>query len=325
MVKEKITIIGLGSLGISLANILHKNGHEVMMYTHLEAQIEKIKTTRKDPDYFPNYIFPEEFKYTTNLNEAMNYGTYIILAVPSSVVRMVAQKINLCEFEPKIFISGIKGIEPDTFMYINEIVKENIDDQKIKELVVLTGPSHAEEMVESYFTGLVCGATQVEYAQEVKKLFENDFIRCEISNDVQGLEFAGSAKNAYAIGTGILNGIGQKDNAKAWFITKAFSEMNLLGTKLNINHSTMLGISGLGDLIVTCTSLNSRNFQLGYQIGKGENLTKALSKMTMTAEGVRAIESLKKIADREKIELEIIQKLYNIIFNNHNPKILIEK
>jgi glycerol-3-phosphate dehydrogenase (NAD(P)+) len=319
----KITVIGLGSLGISLANILSKNGHEILFYTHLQQQIDKIKVTRKDEDYFPNYIFPENYSYTTNLQEALNNSEYVVLAVPSNVIRMVAGQINKCDITPKIFISGIKGIEPNTFDYVNDIIEEEIEKNKIQGIVVLTGPSHAEEMVEDYFTSLVCGSRKIKQAQAVKKLFDNDFIICETSLDVFGLEFAGSAKNAYAIGTGILAGIGQKDNAKAWFIAKAFEEMYLLGDTIGINTKTIRGIAGLGDLIVTSTSSNSRNFQLGYRLGQGEKLDDILNNMTMVAEGVRAIQSLKQLSESESIKLPLVERLYSILYENNDPKTII--
>lgn len=319
----KITVIGLGSLGISLANILNKNGHEITFYTHLEEQIDKIKKTGKDQDYFPDYVFPKNYTYTTNLQKALDNSEYIVLAVPSNVIRMVANQINSCQIEPKIFISGIKGIEPNTFDYVNDIIEEEIDKNKIQGIVVLTGPSHAEEMVDDYFTSLVCGSRQIKHAKNVKQLFQNNFIRCETSLDVFGLEFAGSAKNAYAIGTGILAGIGQKDNAKAWFIAKAFEEMYLLGDTIGINTKTIRGIAGLGDLIVTSTSNNSRNFQLGFRLGKGEKLEEILDNMTMVAEGVRAIQSLKQLSESESIKLPLIEKLYAILYERKDPETLI--
>ena len=260
-------------------------------------------------------------KATTSLKDAIQANDYILLVVPTAVVRGVLKQINEVINSKKVFINASKGIEPDTFKRVSEIVCEEINENYLEGFVVLTGPSHAEEVVEQKLTVVAAASYNTKLAQDVQVMFSNkEYFRVYTCDDLVGAELGGSLKNIYAIAAGIIDGVGYGINAKSAIIPRALVEMKRLAKVLGANEETLNGLTGVGDLVVTCTSNLSRNYQAGYMIGTGDNLDEALSKMTMVVEGARTCVSAYQAARKFEIYTPIIDAVYDVIYNHQKPK-----
>lgn len=321
-----ITVIGAGSWGSGLSLLLSDNKHNVKVYDLDKELINEINTKHTNERYLPGAKLPHNIVGYTDLKEALKDSEVVLIVVPTKVIRQALKEVNKALDHRVIFVNASKGIEPITYKRVSEIVKEEIDDEKIKGFVALTGPSHAEEVIKRQLTVVSAASDNLELAIQVQLIFNNDeYFRVYTLNDLIGAELGGSLKNIIALAAGILAGLGYGDNAKAALITRGLAEMRRLAVKVGAKEETLFGLTGLGDLIVTATSLHSRNYQAGLKIGSGKNLQETLASMTMVVEGVRSCEAAYQLAKSLNIELPITFAVYDVIFKQKEPKDVIKK
>ncbi|MFA5543016.1 MAG: NAD(P)H-dependent glycerol-3-phosphate dehydrogenase [Bacilli bacterium] len=317
----KIAVIGAGSWGTALARLVSDNGHLVNIFDINQETIDEINNFHTNKSKLPNGILNENVRGTTNLNEAVNWSDIILLAVPTKVIRSVLEEIASVIKTKKLFVNASKGIEPKTYKRVSEIVYEVIDHKYIDGFVALTGPSHAEEVILQMLTSVTAASEDISKSLIVQKIFSNKtYFRVYALNDLIGAELGGSLKNIIAIASGMLAGLGYGDNARAALVTRGLVEMQKLSIALGAKDKTLFGLTGLGDLVVTCFSEHSRNFQAGKKIASGKNLQKALSEMTMVVEGVRSCEAAYFESKDLGIETPIIDAVYDVLFNQTSPK-----
>lgn len=323
---EKVTIIGAGSWGSALARILGDNNHQVLLYDRDEATIEEINKYHTNIAKLPVGKLPDSVKATTDIKEAVTFGDVLVLSVPTKVIRGVITEINEVVDKPKLIVNASKGIEPDTYKRVSEIVYEVIDNDKILGFVALTGPSHGEEVINQMLTVIAAASASQEMAERVQKMFSNyTYFRVYTVNDLIGAELGGSIKNVFAMAAGMLYGLGYGDNARAALITRGLSEMRRLAVALGAKEETIYGLTGLGDLVVTTTSFHSRNFQAGVKIAQGKNLKQTLASMSMVVEGARTALSAYQAARKHNIYTPIIDAVYNIIYHQQPVKEAIDE
>src|SRR5690554_1312544 len=321
-----ITVIGAGSWGSGLSLLLSDNKHQVRVYDLDMDLINEINNKHTNERYLPGAKLPTNIIGYTNLQEALNNTEVILTVVPTKVIRKALKSINKALDHQVIFVNASKGIEPHTFKRVSEIVFEEIDKDKIRGFVALTGPSHAEEVIKRQLTVVSASSDNIELAKRIQVIFNNDeYFRVYTLNDLIGAELGGSLKNIIALAAGILAGLGYGDNAKAALITRGLAEMRRLAVKVGAKEETLFGLTGLGDLIVTATSLHSRNYQAGLKIGSGKNLQETLASMTMVVEGVRSCEAAYQLANELDIEMPITFAVYDVIFNEKEPKEVIKE
>lgn len=323
--EKKITIIGAGSFGSAIAQIFSDKKKEVLLYTIEEAQAEEINVNKTNKYYFEDLVFSNYVRATTSLSEALSFSNYIIIALPSSAVREISSKINKTIETPKIFINVSKGLEPGTNKMISEIMEEEIASSKIEGIVILSGPSHAEEIIKRDLTALVAVSLNNELAKKVQLLFSNKYIRVYTSTDYIGVQIGATVKNIIAIASGIISGMGFGDNTRALLITRGLAEMVRYGRFKGARMETFFGLAGIGDLIVTATSYHSRNFQIGHKIGEGMDPKDALKDSKTIVEGVRAIEAVYFDAKDNSIEMPITKALYKIFFEDQKIEKIMEE
>lgn len=324
---ERVTIIGGGSWGSALSKIVADNKHQVVIYDN-DIELVREINDKHTSKYLPNGKLPKMVTATSNLKEALRFADIVLTVVPTKVMRSVLEKVGKEIESKKLFVNASKGIEPGTFKRVSEIVYEVIPEKYVEGFVALTGPSHAEEVILQVITAIVAASNNLEDAKRVQRLFTNtSYFRVYSSDDLVGAELGGSLKNIFALAAGVLDGLGKYygDNTKAAMITRGLLEMNQLAIAYGAKESTLFGLAGVGDLIVTTTSKHSRNWQAGYKIGSGKNLKETLASMTMVVEGARTVKSAYFAAREKNIETPIIDAIYNIIYNNHDPHKEIKK
>lgn len=306
-----ISIIGGGAWGTTLAQTLADNNNDVLIRDINLDFVKKINRYHVHPSF--DVSIPSSIKATVSLEEALAFGDYLILCVPTKVMRQVLGEINNLLKTPKVFINVSKGIEPETTFLVSDIIKETISREKLLSYVVLSGPSHAEELIKRKFTTLVSASENEEYAKKIQELFSNDYLRVYTSKDVRGVEAGGAIKNAIAVVSGIVEGLGLGENARAALICRGMKEIVKVVTALGGSIETAYGLSGLGDLIVTASSYNSRNFKAGLKIGQGQSVDEAISTSTQTVEGIRTIVAAHQIGVKYQMELPIIDTSFLLV------------
>ncbi|MFD2045873.1 NAD(P)H-dependent glycerol-3-phosphate dehydrogenase [Ornithinibacillus salinisoli] len=321
---SKVAVLGAGSWGTALSIVLADNGHDVRLWTHSKDQAEKINSTHKNDKYL-EIMIPEKIKAYSDLEAALNGVTDVVLVVPTKAIREVCHNLNRIVKNPVRIIHASKGIEPGTLKRVSQLIDEEMDNYNYEDIVVLSGPSHAEEVAKRQPTTVTVASINEEYAKLAQELFFNESFRVYTSNDVIGIELGGALKNIIALGAGISDGLGYGDNAKAALITRGLAEITRLGTYLGANPLSFLGLPGVGDLIVTCTSVHSRNWRAGNLLGKGKNLDEVLDQMGMVVEGVRTAEAAYQFAAEEDVEMPITTGIYQILYNNQKPKDVVEQ
>lgn len=315
----KIAIVGGGAWGTTLAQALSDNGHDVLVRDINKDFVNKINKTHTHP--FFDTTLPANIKATLDLKEVVNYSDVIVLSVPTKIMRSVLKEINLELNEPKLFINVSKGIEPETSACVSQIVKEEVTANNFRGYVNLSGPSHAEELILRKLTSLLAASDNLDDAIFVQNLFSNDrYLRVYTSNDVIGTETAGAIKNAIAIVSGVAYGIGLGENARAFLISRGVREIVMIVDALGGKKETAYGLAGIGDLIVTASSMNSRNFQCGLKIGQGMTVAEALGSMVQTVEGIKTIEAAYQIGVKYNLELPIINAAYEVVKGNSTAK-----
>ena len=318
---KKIAVLGAGSWGTALAMVLADNGHSVTLWGNKSELINEINEFHTNKRYLPEIELPHSLKATVELNEAVEDAKYILLVVPTKAIREVCQKLNPILKNKVTIIHASKGIEPDSSKRISEMISEEIDGKKLGSVVVLSGPSHAEEVALRHPTTVTSASANMEEARAVQELFSNGYFRVYTNEDVIGVEIGGALKNIIALAAGITDGLGYGDNAKAALMTRGLAEIIRLGKEMGANPQTFAGLTGMGDLIVTCTSVHSRNWRAGNLLGKGQSLDEVLENMGMVVEGVRTTKAAYQLAKHAKVEMPIVNELYAVLFEGKNPKL----
>lgn len=321
--SSKIGILGAGGWGTALGLSLHHNGHEVTLWEFEPKTALQLEMKRENVMFLPGISIPEEIIITSDLKSAVVNKEFIVIALPSHVVRKVACQLGSLVSENVIFISGSKGIENMTWKRMSEVLLESVSNVTINQIVVLSGPSHAEELARKNPTVVVAASDHAKASQKVQQIFMSPFFRIYTSDDVIGVELGGALKNVIAIAAGIVDGLGLGDNLKAALINRGLVEMTRLGTVMGADPLTFAGLSGMGDLIVTCTSRHSRNRYVGEQIGKGESLRNVLDKMVMVAEGVRTTQSALDLSLHHKIDMPITSEVFHVLFEEKDPRVAV--
>lgn len=315
---ENISFIGCGSWGGALSKVLSdKNIHSTMWHRN-PSVLKKMEHSRIHY-LVPELIFSEHISFTNNLENLIENASIIILAVPSQSIRSVLNPHKHLINNNQIIVNLSKGIETHSLLTISGVLKELLGNN-FNNIVALSGPSHAEEVILGHPTTLVSASEDQESAGIIQKIFSNNTLRTYKSNDILGVELGGAMKNVIAIAAGICDGIGYGDNSKAALLTRGMGEISKLGKAMGAESSTFQGLSGFGDLIVTCLSKHSRNRSVGQAIGEGKSLRKVLDDMSMVAEGVLSAKSIHRLRKKYKVEMPIHEAIYNVLFKDVNPK-----
>ncbi|WP_285858499.1 NAD(P)H-dependent glycerol-3-phosphate dehydrogenase [Neobacillus niacini] len=320
MSKKTVAVVGAGSWGTALAMVLADNGHEVRLWSHNEAQVNEINQLHTNEKYLPGIVLPELIVSHASLAEALDKNESIVLAVPTKAIREVLGKIRTVISWPVTITHVSKGIEPDSLLRITEIIRQEMPASLLKAVVVLSGPSHAEEVSLRHPTTVTVASEDMSEAEKIQDLFINQNFRVYTNSDVVGVEIGGALKNIIALAAGITDGLGYGDNAKAALITRGLAEIARLGVKMGANPLTFSGLTGIGDLIVTCTSVHSRNWRAGNLLGKGKTLDEVLDNMGMVVEGVRTTKAAYQLAKKYNVSMPITYVLYDVLFNGKDPK-----
>lgn len=306
-----IGIIGAGSWGTALALILHKNGHHVTVWSVIESEIEMLRAEHEHKDKLPGVKLPENMEFTTDLKTAVEDKDVLVLAVPSPYTRSTSRNMAPFVREGQLIINVAKGIEENTLMTLSQIIEEEIPQA---EVAVLSGPSHAEEVGRGIPTTIVVGAKKKATAEYLQNIFMNEVFRVYISPDVLGIELGAALKNVVALAAGIADGLGYGDNTKAALITRGITEIGRLGVAMGGKLETFYGLTGIGDLIVTCASMHSRNRRAGILIGQGYTMEQAMDEVKMVVEGVYSAKAAIGLAKKYSVQLPIIEEVNAILF-----------
>lgn len=314
---ENIGILGAGTWGIALAKMLSEAGKSVTVWSALREEILYIREHGVHPK-LPGVVLPKEITYTDDLETACKDKSIIMFAVPSVYVRSTARQAKAFIPENQIIVDVAKGIEPDTLMTLSEVIADELNNSTVR-LVALSGPTHAEEVSKGLPTTIVSACEDIITAEYVQQFFSSKFMRVYTNTDIRGTEICGALKNIIALATGISVGLGYGDNAKAALITRGLAELSRLGTRLGCHPLTFSGLTGMGDLIVTCTSMHSRNNKAGMLIGGGLTPEEAKNQVGMVVEGINAIPAAIQLADKYDVEIPIISAVNDVINNCVKP------
>ena len=321
---KKVVIIGAGSWGTALGLVLARKGYDITLWEFNKERAEEIQKNRENKRYLPGIKFPDNLNVTYEKEGLLEGIKYVVFSVPSQVLRGVIREFSNNLTEDMLLVNTAKGIEVSTGMRLSEVMKDEIKGKFHKNIVVLSGPTHAEEVAVGIPTTIVA-AGEREKAAEIQELFNSKVFRVYLSEDVVGVELGAAVKNCLAIGAGIADGMGFGDNTKAALITRGIAEMIRYGKACGAKEITFSGLSGIGDLIVTCASKHSRNRHVGECLGKGQDIQTILSEMTMVAEGVPTVKAVYEQIQKLNISMPILEATYNIIYKNANAGNMVEE
>jgi len=315
---NKISFLGCGSWGGALGLVLANKAMHVTMW-HRSPKVVKSLTETRVHYLVSSLTFPDSVSFTSSLEGAISGADTVIIAVPSQSIRELLQSSKDLFNSAQTIVNVSKGIEIDTLMTVSEVIIDVLGDSFTK-VVTLSGPSHAEEVIQGQPTTLVAASSNFDAAKYIQILFSNPVLRTYANPDIKGVELGGSMKNVIAIAAGICDGIGYGDNTKAALLTRGMTEISRLGVKMGASPATFNGLSGIGDLIVTCLSQHSRNRKVGQAIGEGKTLDQVLSEMKMVAEGVKSAKSVHQLRQKYEVNMPICEAIYQILFEGKNPK-----
>jgi glycerol-3-phosphate dehydrogenase (NAD(P)+) len=315
----KISVLGAGGWGTTLSILLHSNENDVILWEFNPEYAKTLTDYRENFYYLPKIKIPKEIQITNDLVKAVTDRELIVIATPTQYIRDSFKELEDFDFKDTIILNVSKGIEIGTLKLVNEIIADVLKKVNADKISCLSGPSHAEEVSRKIPTVVVCANPDIEIAKMIQATFSNDYFRVYTSTDVAGVELGGALKNVIAIAAGITDGAGFGDNTKAALMTRGINEIMRLGLKLGAQKETFFGLSGIGDLIVTCSSKHSRNRFVGEEIGKGKKLKEVLADMKMVAEGVSTAKSIHQLSEKLKIEMPICEQVYQILFNDKDP------
>ena len=314
---EKISVIGAGSWGTALATVLERNGHDVTIWSIMEDEIASLKEKHEHVTKLPGVAISEKIHLTTNLEEAVKGKDLLVCAVPSMFTRSTAHAMAPFVSDGQCIVNVGKGIEDETLMTLTDIIEEEIPNAII---AALSGPSHAEEVGKQLPTTVVAGARKQKTAEYIQTVFMNDVFRVYTTPDLLGMELGASLKNVIALAAGMADGLGYGDNTKAALITRGIAEIGRLGLQMGAEIETIQGLTGIGDLIVTCASKHSRNRKAGMLIGQGMTMQEAMDEVQMIVEGVYSAKAAIKLAKKYKVEMPIVEQVNQVLFEGKLAK-----
>ena len=309
--QVRVGVIGAGSWGIALAKLLDGNGHQVTVWSIIKEEIEMLKKEHEHKDKLPGVKLSENMVFTNDLEEAMKDKDILVLAVPSPFTRSTAHSMAPYLKDGQIIVNVAKGIEEHTMLTLSQIIEEELPTAQV---AVLSGPSHAEEVGRGIPTTIVVGAKKKEIAEYLQNIFMNNVFRVYISPDVLGIELGAALKNVVALSAGIADGLGYGDNTKAALITRGITEIARLGTAMGGRFETFCGLTGIGDLIVTCASMHSRNRRAGILIGQGKTMQEAMDEVKMVVEGVYSAKAAMELSKKYGVDVPIIEQVNLVLF-----------
>ena len=323
MMAEKIAVMGAGSWGSVLANLLVENGYDVTDWSRDVEQAQQLNDNHVNPSYMPHLNDHEKLRATGDMEAALQGADVVLMAIPTGGLREVARKVNTLLDKLKLrplFVHATKGLEQKSYKRPSEMLSEEISPEHRSGIVALTGPSHAEDVAIHDMTAVTAAAQDMKDAERVQKIFSNSYFRVYTNDDLLGAELGGALKNIIAIGAGALQGLGYGDDARAALITRGLAEIRRLGVAFGANPLTFSGLSGVGDLVVTATSKNSRNWRAGYQLGKGEDLKDVIANMGMVIEGVYTTKAAYELSKKRHVKMPITNALYAVLYQGASTK-----
>lgn len=309
--KVKIGVLGAGTWGIALARLLANAGHDVVVWSAIENEIDTLSATRIHPN-LPEVVLPEQLAYTKDIAVACKGKDIILFAVPSVYVRSTARLASSYITDGQVIVDVAKGIEKETLFTMTEVIADEIKNNKVG-LVALSGPTHAEEVIKDLPTTIISASESIETAEMVQRVFNTERMRVYTNTDIHGVELCGALKNIIALASGIAIGLGCGDNAKAALITRGIAEIGRLGTAMGCNGQTFSGLAGIGDIIVTATSVHSRNNRCGMLIGQGVPVDKATKQVGMVVEGLNALPAAISLAQKHGVEMPIVETVDAVV------------
>ncbi|MBO7152066.1 MAG: NAD(P)-dependent glycerol-3-phosphate dehydrogenase [Clostridia bacterium] len=309
--KTKIGVLGAGTWGIALARLLSNAGHDVTVWSAVEREIDILSTTRKHPNLL-DVELPESMAYTKDIKDACEGKDMLVFAVPSVFVRGTARKAMPYISDGQIIVDVAKGIEEETLFTMTEIIADEIKNPTVK-LVALSGPTHAEEVIKDLPTTIISASADIHTAEVVQKVFNTERMRVYTNDDIHGVELCGALKNVLALASGIATGLGCGDNARAALITRGIAELSRLGRAMGCREQTFSGLAGVGDIIVTATSMHSRNNRCGMLIGKGVPVEEAIKQVGMVVEGLNALPAAVALAKKYNVDMPIVETVDAVV------------
>lgn len=315
--KYDICFLGAGSFGTSLSVMLASHGKKIILWDRNEELVNSINLKRKNSRYLKEVNIPKLVDASCDLEYVIKEAAYIVISVPSRIVRDMCRKISEFKLNDRVIINIAKGIEEVTGKRLSEVIQEELPHNKV---VVLSGPSHAEEVAKNIPTTVVAASDDMEAAKSVQDMFMTDRFRVYTNSDVIGVEIGGAVKNIIALAAGICDGIGYGDNSKAALMTRGINEITRIGIKLGGKKETFSGLTGIGDLIVTCTSMHSRNRRAGILIGQGKSKEEAVNEVGMVVEGIWACKAFYELKSKLKVQMPITDALYKVLFENKDAR-----
>lgn len=317
---SKITVLGAGTWGMGIALLLNNNGHKVTVWSAVTDELDMLKNTKKHKN-LPEVAIPDSIEYEYDLEKAVKDVDVIVMAVASVFTRTTSKRLAPFIKDGQIIVNVAKGIEEDTLMTLSDQISEEIPNANV---CVLSGPSHAEEVSRMIPTTCVVGAKTRETAEYLQNIFMSPVFRVYTSPDILGIELGGALKNVIALAAGAADGLGYGDNTKAALITRGMAEMSRLAIAMGAKAETLYGLSGIGDLIVTCASMHSRNRRAGILIGKGYTMEEAMKEVNMVVEGVYSAKAAKILAEKYHIEMPIVEVVNEVLFGGKTAKKAVE-
>lgn len=315
---SKIGVLGAGTWGMALARMLCNSGHDVCVWSALPEEVETLSATRRHPN-LPGMEIPEEILFTGEIASVCRGKDILLFAVPSVFVRSTARQAAPFVSDNQIIVDVAKGIEADTLLTMTQIISQEIGNPSVK-LVALSGPTHAEEVARDLPTTIVSACEDEAVAELVQNVFWNTCMRVYTNNDVLGVELCGAIKNVIALASGVAAGLGYGDNTKAALITRGMAEISRLGMAMGCKEQTFGGLAGIGDLIVTATSVHSRNNRCGMLIGQGVPVSEAIKQVGMVVEGINALPAAMALAKKYQVEMPIVEAAYGVVYEGVSPK-----
>lgn len=312
----KISVIGSGSWGTAIAVLLAKKGYNISLWSWKKDESERLSNDRENKEFLPGIAFPDNISCTYDMAECVKGSHLVVCASPSVATRNVAKQLSPHIPEGQLIVNISKGLEEQTLLRLSEVYKEEIPQAKI---AVMSGPSHAEEVSIGLPTTNVVAAENLEIAKEIQDIFMNDVFRVYTSDDIAGVELGGALKNVIALCAGISDGMGFGDNTKAALMTRGLAEITRLGVAMGAQRETFAGLSGVGDLIVTCTSMHSRNRRAGILLGKGKSLKETLDEVHMVVEGVNTASAAFALGKKYNVSMPITEAAHAVLYDGKSP------
>lgn len=320
MSRLKVSVLVAGSWGTALASVLANNGHEVIVWSRNKEQVDEINRFHTNEKYLPGTSLPPTLRASTEIEETIRGTAMIVVAAPSSAVGDVVKRSLPYLEQHMVIVHAAKGFEMDSGKRMSEVIEAILPESWHDKIAVLSGPSHAEEVVQQCPTTVVVASKNKQSAELVQSLFMSPYFRVYTNPDVIGVEIGGALKNIIAICSGLSDGLGFGDNAKAALVTRGLAEMRRLGIRMGADPLTFAGLSGVGDLIVTCNSKHSRNWRAGYMLAQGKSLSEVMTSMGMVVEGIKTTQSAYALAKLHGVEMPITTQLYQVLFQNKEPR-----